>query len=183
MEAAQELAARADSGVNTSTTPIVLITDSKSLRRSVHDGALPGVVGPHSVNSVHSAAAEFTSAVPHMPAYVELMLLGRARCLVYSGESTRARTWARRTARALGLGPPLLYRSPWQLAAMQLPSLPNPCLAACRIRRFRVQLHCPVDRQPHVPGVCKGCTGAGGQQNAGGCGAAGGGREQGGGGS
>jgi hypothetical protein len=104
LEGARELAAPKDSGVDAAATPIVLVADNRSLRRYIRDGALPGVVGPRSVNSVHSASGLVLTAAPHMTTYVEVYLLARARCLVYtdSGFSYTALWIGNHTCRMYG---------------------------------------------------------------------------------
>jgi hypothetical protein len=65
-------------------TPLVLVTDNGHLRALVQHGWLAGVVGP-AAQAVHSAAGGSVAlASAHMGTFVELMLLVRAQCLLYT---------------------------------------------------------------------------------------------------
>jgi hypothetical protein len=64
-------------------TPLLLVTDNGHLRALVQRGWLAGVVGP-AAQAVHSADGQAAAVGAHMGAFVELMLLVRARCLLYS---------------------------------------------------------------------------------------------------
>ena len=71
-------------GIDTKHTPILLVVDNKHVRRYIHNGVLPGIVGPSSIDSVHSASDEVTEVAPHMSTYVDIYLLANAQCFVYT---------------------------------------------------------------------------------------------------
>lgn len=90
-------AARNASVPVSASAPLLLITDNDVLRRFVVEGGLHNVVTP-SLTPVHLERAVGLPKEAHLPTFVELLLLGDARCLVMSdsGFSHQAYLYSRR---------------------------------------------------------------------------------------
>jgi hypothetical protein len=79
-------------GIDTHTTPLLLLTDNNELRRFVHHGRLAGVT-TSSFDAVHFGVAKNSTLQERYSVFVDIALLARAHCVMLSPSGFSMTAW------------------------------------------------------------------------------------------